>query len=81
MAGSLSRPSFEVTTHRCRSSNGLRSSSISFPAGHWAQRFSLADANDGWLTLDEAQPAFAEFNVIADADRDDRVTPTEYARA
>ncbi len=80
MAGSLSRPSFDVTTHRCRSSNRLRSSSISCPAGHWAQRFSLADADDGWLTL-EAQPAFAEFKAIADADRDDRVTPTEYARA
>jgi hypothetical protein len=59
----------------------LRSSSISRPTGRWAQLFSLADANDGWLTLDEAQPAYAEFKVIADADRDDRVTPTEYAPA
>jgi hypothetical protein len=59
----------------------LRSSSISRPTGRWAQLFSLADANDGWLTLDEAQPAFAAFRDIADADRDGRVTTYEYARA
>ena len=46
----------------------------------WAiKRF---DANhDGWLTLFEAQPAFAEFKAIADADRDGRVTTYEFARA
>ena len=36
---------------------------------------------DGWLTLYEAQPAFAEFKDIADADRDGRVTTYEFARA
>jgi hypothetical protein len=37
--------------------------------------------HDGWLTLYEAQPAFAEFKDIADADRDGRVTTYEFARA
>ena len=37
--------------------------------------------HDGWLTLYEAQPAFAEFKDIADSDRDGRVTTYEYARA
>lgn len=46
----------------------------------WA--LALFDANgDGWLTLYEAQPALARFKDIADADRDGRVTPYEYARA
>ena len=46
----------------------------------WAVR--IYDSNhDGWLTLYEAQPAFAAFRDIADADRDGRVTTTEYARA
>ena len=46
----------------------------------WALR--LFDSNrDGWLTLYEAQPAFAEFKDIADADRDGRVTTYEFARA
>lgn len=46
----------------------------------WALR--LYDRNhDGWLTLYEAQPAFAAFREIADSDRDGRVTTAEYARA
>ena len=46
----------------------------------WALR--LFDENeDGWLTLYEAQPALAAFKTIADANRDGRVTPYEYARA
>ncbi len=46
----------------------------------WAlQRY--ARNHDGWLTLYEAQPALAEFKAIADADRDGRVTPYEFARA
>ena len=46
----------------------------------WALR--LYDANgDGWLTLFEAQPAFAAFKDIADANQDGRVTTYEYARA
>ena len=46
----------------------------------WALK--LYDRNhDGWLTLYEAQPAFAEFKDIADADRDGRVTTYEFARA
>ena len=46
----------------------------------WALK--LFDTNhDGWLTLYEAQPAIARFKEIADADRDGRVTPYEYARA
>ena len=46
----------------------------------WALR--LYDTNhDNWLTLYEAQPAIKAFKEIADADRDGRVTPYEYARA
>ena len=46
----------------------------------WALK--VYDRNgDGWLTLYEAQPAIAEFKQIADADRDGRVTPYEFARA
>ena len=40
------------------------------------------DANrDGWLTLYEAQPALAAFKLLADGDRDGRVTTFEYDRA
>jgi hypothetical protein len=46
----------------------------------WALR--LYDSNhDGWLTLYEAQPAIKAFKEIADADRDGRVTTSEYDRA
>jgi hypothetical protein len=46
----------------------------------WALQ--LYDRNhDGWLTIYEAQPAYNEFKEIADANRDGRVTPQEYARA
>ena len=46
----------------------------------WAVR--MFDRNrDGWLTLYEAQPAVSEFQNIADADRDGRVTVAEYRSA
>lgn len=46
----------------------------------WAVRH--YDTNhDGWLTLFEAQPALAGFKLLADGDRDGRVTTYEYDRA
>ncbi|MEO6246954.1 MAG: hypothetical protein ABIO85_00010 [Sphingomicrobium sp.] len=40
------------------------------------------DANgDGWLTLFEAQRAADAFRALADADRDGRVTTSEYSDA
>ncbi len=46
----------------------------------WAVR--LYDRNqDGWLTLNDAQPALQIFKEIADADGDGRVTTYEYTRA
>ncbi|WP_310468223.1 hypothetical protein [Sphingomonas sp.] len=36
---------------------------------------------DGTISIAEAQPAARQFKIIADGDRDGRVTPYEYDRA